>query len=490
MGKKVPKEENSTSITSEPNSSSSSTYKTLVDEMAALDPSTELVEYKEPSLPPPPSFKTVLWEFLKMMSVSSTDLHRLNCPALLISGVSILEYVQHWGDHPELLTAISACEDAQDRIKAVAKWVLSTLWGSFASRTPTSGFERKPYNPILGEQFFGWWPEDGQEMMVEQVSHHPPISAFYLMNRKAGVHVNGYSGQATKFTGSAIRYQQPGRVYLYVEKYNEEYSISLPELHIRGLVNGQPFVEITGAIDILGTNDWAARIRFIPKPWFSGVYDMMEGVIFNNMSGATVYDLWGNWKKTIYCAQHQPGRTLDDLVSLPESPDDPSFVFYDIEHSPPRKPMVRPLSKQGDLESQKIWLLVTQALQSKAYKHASDLKNAIEEQERALRKERAARNETWDPILFRFESFGFMPNVEKENHQSTSPVLSILSDESVSAELKKEIAGQMEDDPQSSMSEAEAPEKEEPTMPIPGRWIYRPFYDEFINCSNGNETIN
>ena len=482
MGNKVMAGENGTS--SEPSRYSAS-CKTLVDEMAALDPSTELVEYKEPLLPPPPSFKTVLWEFLKMMGVSSTDLHRLNCPAILISGVSILEYVQHWGDHPELLAAIASCDDPQDRIKAVAKWVLSTLWGSFASRTPKSGFERKPYNPILGEQFFGWWPEYGQEMAVEQVLHHPPVSAFYLNNRKAGVYVNGFSGQSTKFTGTAIRYQQPGRVYLFLEKYREEYSISLPELHIRGLVNGQPFVEITGTIDILGTNDWASQIRFIPKPWFSGVYDMMEGVIFNNLSGATVYDLWGNWKKTIYCAQHQPGRTLDDLVCLPESPDDPSFVFYDVENSPPRKPMVRPLDKQGEFESQKIWLLVTQALQSKSYKHAGDLKNAIEEQERALRKERAARNEVWDPALFRFESFGFMPNIDKDIHHSTSPVLSIISDESVPAELKNEIENQIED-PNDSTSETENHGREE-TPQIEGRWICKPFYDEFINLTNEGE---
>lgn len=442
--------------------------KTLVEEMAALDPTTELVEYHEPVLPPPPSFRSVLLEFLKVLASSTTELHRLNCPAVLLSGVSILEYVQHWGDHPELLSAISESEEARDRIKAVVRWVLSTLWGSFASRTPKEGgFERKPYNPILGERFFGWWPEHGQEMTVEQVSHHPPISAFYLVNKRAGVHVNGHSGQVTKFTGTAIRYQQPGRIFVYVEKFNEEYSISMPELHIRGLLNGQPFVEITGTIDVLGTNDWAARLRFIPKPWFSGEYDSMEGVIFNNLCGSTIYDIWGNWKRAIYCEPHEPGRTFDDLDALPQSPD-PSLVFFNASASPAVKPMVRPLDKQDDMESQKIWLFVTQALQSKDYKKAQDIKNAIEEVERGERKKRAEQNIVWEPKLFRFEKFCFMPNVDPANH-APSPNLSILS-EPVEDARKEDAVEEVEE----SETDEEMPEE------FPGRYINRKFFDQFV----------
>lgn len=36
---------------------------------------------------------------------------------------------------------------------AVARWFMSTLWGSYASRCTNGQTEKKPYNPILGEQF-------------------------------------------------------------------------------------------------------------------------------------------------------------------------------------------------------------------------------------------------------------------------------------------------------------------------------------------------
>lgn len=36
---------------------------------------------------------------------------------------------------------------------AVTRWFMSTLWGSYASRCTNGQHEKKPYNPILGEQF-------------------------------------------------------------------------------------------------------------------------------------------------------------------------------------------------------------------------------------------------------------------------------------------------------------------------------------------------
>lgn len=76
------------------------------------------------------------------------------------------------------------------------------------------------------------WPGDGTrgetELIVEQVSHHPPIvshthsyglcgnnvdvfcmpvvsqTAYFLENKQAGVSLNGHSGQKTSFSGGSI----------------------------------------------------------------------------------------------------------------------------------------------------------------------------------------------------------------------------------------------------------------------------------------------
>jgi len=44
--------------------------------------------------------------------------------------------------------------------------------------------EKKPYNPVLGEQYFAQWTGDAETgdtiLKAEQVSHHPPVSSLYL----------------------------------------------------------------------------------------------------------------------------------------------------------------------------------------------------------------------------------------------------------------------------------------------------------------------
>lgn len=78
-----------------------------------------------------------------------------------------------------------------ERLLAISRWFISTLYGSYASRCTDGKYEKKPYNPILGEQFH--CDMGNAKCVCEQVCHHPPISAFYLEDEKAGVSLNGHS---------------------------------------------------------------------------------------------------------------------------------------------------------------------------------------------------------------------------------------------------------------------------------------------------------
>jgi hypothetical protein len=46
----------------------------------------------------------------------------------------------------------------------------------------------KPFNPILGETFQGWL--NGCPIFLEQISHHPPISAFFMQGRGYKIYGN------------------------------------------------------------------------------------------------------------------------------------------------------------------------------------------------------------------------------------------------------------------------------------------------------------
>ncbi|CAG8621642.1 13431_t:CDS:10 [Ambispora leptoticha] len=130
----------------------------------------------------------------------------------LIDRVSTLEYGQYWADYPDLFADIAKHTEEINRAIAVLRWYVSTLYGSFRSRQDKEKFEKKPFNPILGEQFLARW-EDRNDcgetvLFSEQVSHHPPVSAIYLENNKAGVSANGHSwvsGSKNSFKAQIFR---------------------------------------------------------------------------------------------------------------------------------------------------------------------------------------------------------------------------------------------------------------------------------------------
>ena len=39
--------------------------------------------------------------------------------------------------------------------------------------------QMKPFNPIIGETYQGYWP-DGSSIYCEHTSHHPPITNFFV----------------------------------------------------------------------------------------------------------------------------------------------------------------------------------------------------------------------------------------------------------------------------------------------------------------------
>ncbi|KAG1744417.1 hypothetical protein EDB19DRAFT_1906646 [Suillus lakei] len=91
----------------------------------------------------------------------------------------------------------------------VLKWFIRTLKGQYTSRSESMGSEKKPLNPVLGELFYGYWPANAARggkttLVVEQVSHHPPITAYRIENLEKDVTLTGHSAQKTSFGGPAF----------------------------------------------------------------------------------------------------------------------------------------------------------------------------------------------------------------------------------------------------------------------------------------------
>lgn len=74
---------------------------------------------------------------------------------------------------------------------------------------------------VLCRLFYGTWPDKNgrgkTDLLSEQVSHHPPITAYVIQNRSKGVKLVGHNAQKTSFSGGAIIVKQIGHAVLSVK---------------------------------------------------------------------------------------------------------------------------------------------------------------------------------------------------------------------------------------------------------------------------------
>lgn len=76
----------------------------------------------------------------------------------------------------------------------------------------------KPFNPLLGETYHLDASESlGYRVMCEQVSHHPPVSAFHVESSDYTFH--GAVEPKLKFWGKSVEVTPKGLVTLVLHRY-------------------------------------------------------------------------------------------------------------------------------------------------------------------------------------------------------------------------------------------------------------------------------
>ncbi|KAF8923606.1 hypothetical protein EDD21DRAFT_367516 [Dissophora ornata] len=331
--------------------------------------------------------------FVATLAQFSGDLSSLTCPSFLLSSTSLLEYSQYWGDHPKLFASISKGKTPEERLLNATRWFISTLYGSYTSRSTTAGMEKKPYNPILGEQYFAKWTGDEETgdtiLKAEQVSHHPPIMGFHVENKKAGVILEGHCGQKSRFAMPAgIDVSQTGHAILTLPEFEEHYLVTLPSLNLRGMVTGRPYVELSGTTYIVSSTGLLTTIDYSTKGYFSGERHSFKATLKPIDGGNVIYTAQGLWSGASNYTDVKKNETN---------------LFFDSDSEKSVPPEIKPQSEMGPLESHKLWANVTSAINAKDYAAASKEKSLIEEAQRGLAKTRKENGETQADALQVFD---------------------------------------------------------------------------------------
>uniref|UniRef100_A0AAV2J2F9 Oxysterol-binding protein n=1 Tax=Knipowitschia caucasica TaxID=637954 RepID=A0AAV2J2F9_KNICA len=208
--------------------------------------------------------KSLIWTLLKQVR-PGMDLSKVVLPTFILEPRSFLDKLSDYYYHADFLSEAAVEENAYDRMKKVVKWYISGFY-----KKPKG--LKKPYNPIIGETYRCMWLHQKTNSktfyMAEQVSHHPPVSAFYVSNRKDGFCVSGSILAKSKFYGNSLSAILDGEARLTFLNRGEDYVMNMPYAHCKGILYGTMTLELGGQITITcEKTGYSAQLEFkLKKP--------------------------------------------------------------------------------------------------------------------------------------------------------------------------------------------------------------------------------
>ncbi|CAO3686830.1 unnamed protein product [Rhizopus stolonifer] len=311
------------------------------------------------------------------------DLQRVTLPTFVLEPRSMLERVTDFMAHPEFLLEASTKTDPTVQFLDVVRYFLSG-W-----HIKPKGV-KKPYNPVLGELFrCKYRYSNGTEAIyiAEQVSHHPPISAFYYGSPENGIYIQGDLRPKSKFLGNSAATLMEGENHVvFTHLYNERYDITMPNVYARGILFGKMVLELGDSCVVrCKTSDLVCELHFKTKGFFSGQYNSVYGRVKKESTGEVLYEISGQWSDEIYIKMAKASN---------------KNLFFDVKSLNIHPKVVSELEKQDPLESRRLWSKVTSAILKDDMDTATTEKTTIEDKQREDTKKREEKGEVFIPKYF------------------------------------------------------------------------------------------
>uniref|UniRef100_A0A671KWR2 Oxysterol-binding protein-related protein 10-like n=1 Tax=Sinocyclocheilus anshuiensis TaxID=1608454 RepID=A0A671KWR2_9TELE len=228
-------------------------------------------------------------------------------------------------------------------------------------------------------------------VVAEQVSHQPPVSGFYCESAERGMCINTHIWTKSKFMGMSVGVSMVGEGVLYLRDHGEEYVFTFPSAYARSILT-VPWVELGGKVTInCSKTGYSANVTFHTKPFYGGKVHRVSAEVKQNSSRMVVCKAQGEWN-----------GTLEFIYSGGET------KVIDTNKLPVIRKMIRPVEKQGQSESRRLWQHVTAALKEGNVDLATEHKHVLEEDQRSDERQRTANNMPWKPKYFNKEGDGWV----------------------------------------------------------------------------------
>uniref|UniRef100_A0A4W3J985 Oxysterol-binding protein n=1 Tax=Callorhinchus milii TaxID=7868 RepID=A0A4W3J985_CALMI len=233
-----------------------------------------------------------LWSILK--KCIGLELSKITMPIIFNEPLSFLQRITEYMEHTYVLHKASLLSDSVERLQAVAAFAVSAV----ASQWERTG---KPFNPLLGETYELRREDLGFRFVSEQVSHHPPVSAFYseALNKDFVFHGSIYP--KLKFWGKSVEAEPRGTITLELRKHNETYTWTNPTCCVHNIIIGKLWIEQYGTVEIINhSTGEKCVLQFKSCGLFGKELHRVEGYI-QDKSKKKVCVIYGKWTECLWC---------------------------------------------------------------------------------------------------------------------------------------------------------------------------------------------
>ncbi|XP_067887199.1 oxysterol-binding protein-related protein 1 isoform X2 [Heterodontus francisci] len=232
-----------------------------------------------------------IWSILR--KCIGMELSKIAMPVIFNEPLSFLQRLTEYMEHTYLIHEAIGSRNSLERMQCVAAFAVSAV----ASQWERTG---KPFNPLLGETYEMVRQDLDFKLISEQVSHHPPISAFHAEGLTQNFVFHGSIYPKLKFWGKSVEAEPKGIITLEFFQHNEAYTWTNPTCCVHNIIVGQLWIEQYGNVEIINHKTGEKCIlNFKPCGLFGKELHKVEGYI-QDKSKKKLCAVYGKWTECLW----------------------------------------------------------------------------------------------------------------------------------------------------------------------------------------------
>eukprot|EP00730_Choanoeca_flexa_P013635 TRINITY_DN5542_c0_g1_i1.p1 TRINITY_DN5542_c0_g1~~TRINITY_DN5542_c0_g1_i1.p1 ORF type:complete len:735 (+),score=177.05 TRINITY_DN5542_c0_g1_i1:47-2206(+) len=342
-------------------------------------------------IPYKPDKKVSLWSIMK--NSIGRDLSKIPMPVNFSEPISFTQRLSEDCEYYNLLDSAVAETDPHVRLALVATFTLS----SFASGAWRTG---KPFNPLLGETFeLDRMATKGFRVILEQVSHHPPICAMHATS------VNGWTfwqefSMSSKFRGKYLEIIPTGLSHVIFDKTGDHYTWTKVSTTIHNIIVGKLWLENSGKMDVRNhTTGDVCQLNYTGYSLFSSSPARQVLGEVKDARGSLKLGMIGTWDEAMY--RHAPGQPDQDRQLLWQRHEHlPNYeLMYGFTKMAIESNQLTPYEKNCAITDARF-RMDKNLMEAGDYDMANRMKQLLEEAQRYRRRQYEKTKTSWSPRWF------------------------------------------------------------------------------------------